>query len=76
MPRCQVTRQVTRHGRWPATANPHLLINRSSSGTNPVSLGYIQDTVRKAGITAQNLRADRLLGQAEASGGDPQRQGG
>jgi integrase len=61
-----------RHARWPATANPHLLINRSTGGgTSPVSRSYIQATVRKAGITAQDLRADRLLGQAQASGGDP-----
>jgi hypothetical protein len=61
-----------RHARWPATANPHLLINRSTGGgTSPVSRSYIQATVRKTGITAQDLRADRLLGQAQASGGDP-----
>ena len=61
-----------RHARWPATANPHLLINRSTGGgTSPVSRSYVQATVRRAGITAQDLRADRLLGQAQASGGDP-----
>jgi integrase len=61
-----------RRTRWPATANPHLLINRSTGGgTSPVSRSYIQATVRKTGITAQDLRADRLLGQAQASGGDP-----
>ena len=27
--------------------------------------------MRRLGITAQYLRADRLLGQAQASGGDP-----
>ena len=63
-----------RHARWPATANPHLLINRSTAGgIKPVSRGYVQATVRRAGITAQNLRADRLLGEAHASGGDPLR---
>jgi hypothetical protein len=61
-----------RRARWPATANPHLLINRSTAGgLEPVSRGYIQATVRRLGITAQYLRADRLLGQAQASGGDP-----
>jgi hypothetical protein len=61
-----------RRARWPATANPHLLINRSTAGgLEPVSRGYIQTTVRRLGITAQYLRADRLLGQAQASGGDP-----
>ena len=61
-----------RRARWPATANPYLLINRSTAGgIKPVSRSYIQATVRRAGITAQNLRADRLLGEAHASGGDP-----
>src|SRR5262249_41193927 len=50
-----------RHDRWPATANPHLLVNQSTAGgTGPVSRGYIQDAVRKLGITPQNLRADRF----------------
>jgi integrase len=63
-----------RRTRWPATANPHLLINRSTGGgIGPVSRGYVQASVRKAGITAQNLRADRFHDEAEASGGDPLR---
>jgi hypothetical protein len=62
----------TRHARWPATANPHLLINRSTAGgVKPVSRGYVQDTFRQAGITAGSLRADRLLAEAHATGGDP-----
>jgi hypothetical protein len=61
-----------RHARWPATANPHLLINRSTAGgLQPVDRSYVQATVRRAGITAAELRADRLLGEACASGGDP-----
>jgi integrase len=61
-----------RHKRWPATANPHLLINRTTAGgTGPVNPSYIQQAARQAGITAQDLRADRLLGRAHASGGDP-----
>jgi integrase len=63
-----------RHARWPATANPHLLINRSTGGgVVAVSRSYIQAALRRAGITAQDLRADRLLGEAQASGGDPLR---
>jgi integrase len=63
-----------RHTRWPATANPHLLINLSTAGgLQPVRRGYIQATVNKAGITAQDLRGDRLLAEAQASGGDPLR---
>jgi integrase len=61
-----------RHARWPATANQHLLINRSTGGgTGPVRRSYIQATMHGLDITTQNLRADRLLGQAQASGGDP-----
>ena len=60
------------HARWPATANPHLLINRSTAGgLQPVDRSYVQATVRRAGITAASLRADRLLDEACASGGDP-----
>jgi hypothetical protein len=61
-----------RRARWPATANPYLLINEATGGgVNPVSRSYIQGTVRRAGVTAQDLRADRLLDEARASGGDP-----
>jgi integrase len=61
-----------RHARWPATANPHLLINRSTAGgLKPVNRGYIHAALRRLGITAQELRADRLLVEAQASGGDP-----
>jgi integrase len=63
-----------RHARWPATANPYLLINRSTAGgLDPVSRSYIQAIVRRAGITAQDLRADRLHDEAHATGGDPLR---
>lgn len=61
-----------RHTRWPATANPHLLINQSTGGgTGPVHRSYIQTAVRRAGVTAQHLRAGRLHDEAHASGGDP-----
>jgi integrase len=63
-----------RHARWPATANPHLLINQSTAGgLEPVHRGYIQASLRRAGITAKDLRADRLHDEAHASGGDPLR---
>ena len=32
---------------------------------------YVQAAMRRAGITAAELRADRLLNEALASGGDP-----
>jgi integrase len=63
-----------RHARWPVTANPHLLINRSTAGgIKPVGRSYVQSTMRRAGITAAGLRADRLLDEAQATGGDPLR---
>ena len=61
-----------RHDRWPATANPHLLVtSNTAGGTGPVSRGYIQAAVRQLGTTAQALRADRFHSEAEATGGDP-----
>jgi hypothetical protein len=49
-----------------------MLASRSTAGgTGPVSRGYIQKAVRQLGITAQNLRTDRLHAEAGASGGDP-----
>jgi integrase len=61
-----------RSTRWPATANPHLLINQSTGGgTSPVNRDYIQQAMRRAGITARDLRAGRLHDEAHASGGDP-----
>jgi len=50
-----------RRVRWPTTANPHLLINRSTAGgLKPVSRSYVQATVHRAGITARD-RACLLL---------------
>lgn len=61
-----------RQGRWPATANPHLLVTQSTAGgTGPVSRSYIQAAVRQLGFTAQNLRADRFHSEAQATSGDP-----
>lgn len=61
-----------RRTRWPATADPHLLINQSTGGgTGPVNRDYIQQAMRRAGITGRDLRAGRLHDEAHASGGDP-----
>jgi hypothetical protein len=50
------------------------MINRSTGGgTGPVCRSYIQATVGKVEITARDVRADRLLAEARASGGDPLR---
>jgi integrase len=61
-----------RRTRWPATANPHLLINRSTSGgLTAVKRSYVQAVCQRLGTTAQDLRVDRLLAEVHATGGDP-----
>jgi integrase len=61
-----------RRRRWPASANPYLLINQSTAGgLTPVTRGYIQEVFGRLGVTAQHLRVDRLLAEVQATGGDP-----
>lgn len=61
-----------RRRRWPATANPHLLITyKSAGGLGPVSTGYFSALTRAAGVPLSALRADRLLAEANDTGGDP-----
>ena len=63
-----------RRQRWPASANPHLLVTyKSAYGLGPASTGYITGIFKGLPTTAAGLRADRLLGEAQASGGDPLR---
>jgi hypothetical protein len=63
--------ELRRH-RWPASANPYLLINQSTAGgLSPVTRGYVQEVFGRLGVTAENLRVDRLLAEVQASGGDP-----
>jgi len=63
--------ELRRH-RWPASANPYLLVNQSTAGgLTPVTRGYIQQVFGRLGVTAENLRVDRLLGEVQDSGGDP-----
>lgn len=60
-----------RRDRWPRTANPHLLTSAESAlGLGPVSHAYVTD-LRRAGLTFEQLRIDRRLEEALASGGDP-----
>ncbi|TWP32076.1 site-specific integrase [Leekyejoonella antrihumi] len=57
-----------RRTRWPATANPHLILTgRSAYGTRPVSTCYF----RGLPVPTSRLRADRILGAAQDSDGDP-----
>jgi hypothetical protein len=61
-----------RRRRWPATANPHLLIStRSALGLGPVSPGYLRGVTANLPVTLHQLRADRLLSHARDTGGDP-----
>jgi site-specific recombinase XerD len=60
-----------RFDRWPRTANPHLLITRTTAGgASPVDPGTIRRWL-KGTTTPAGLRQSCLLSEAEASGGDP-----
>jgi hypothetical protein len=61
-----------RRDRWPANANPYLLVNQSTAGgLTPVTRGYVQAVFQQLGVTAEDLRVDRLLAEVHDSGGDP-----
>lgn len=60
-----------RNRRWPRTANPHLFVSQTTGcGVEPVSYVWINDVL---GMPTSRLREDRLLHEAEATGGDPRR---
>lgn len=60
-----------RNQRWPRTANPHLfLTRRSATQTTPISACTIG---RRIGMSAQRIREDRILDEAEATAGDARR---
>jgi hypothetical protein len=57
--------------RWPATANPHLIIHyRNATHCGPVQADWL---TRRLGISAQALREDRILHELHATGGDVRR---
>jgi len=59
---------------WPRTANPHLLVNRSTAGgRQPVARAFVHAACQRLGMTAHALRVDRLLAEVHATGGDPLR---
>lgn len=60
------TRWLTeRRRRWPASANPHLLVSyKSAYGLGPISTGYFRNVFAQLPTTAAELRADRLLTEA------------
>jgi hypothetical protein len=62
-----------RRTRWPAATNPHLFINfRSAIRTGPVGNRWLWLTVDLPG-GSQALREDRILHEAQATGGDVRR---
>jgi integrase len=61
-----------RRGRWPGTANPHLIINQQTAmTTRPVSENWLTETCRGLTATLERLRVDRQLDEALTCGGDP-----
>lgn len=60
-----------RHVRWPSSTNPYLLISGYTAPTVvPVSRHYITRPFREIGLTARQLRVDRILDEATQTG-DP-----
>jgi len=58
--------------RWPATANPHLIINQQTAMTSrPVSENWLAATFRGLTATLERLHADRQLEEALTHGPDP-----
>ena len=61
-----------RSHRWPATANPHLIINQQTAmTTRAVSENWLTETCRGLTATLERLRADRQLEEALTCGADP-----
>jgi hypothetical protein len=53
---------------WPASINPHLFIHaRSWTSTRPAVSAWI---ARQLGMSAQHIRLDRILDEAQATSGD------
>ena len=56
-----------RHRRWPATANPHLLVSQQTAAMDtlpPVSSMVMNEIFRPLGLTPSGLRQDRVLDEA------------
>ncbi|MEU1482815.1 hypothetical protein [Streptomyces sp. NPDC005752] len=61
-----------RHTRWPRTLNRHVLVSRQTAlGTGPVSAHFLRHQLTKHGVSLDRVRADRVLGEALATGADP-----
>ncbi len=61
-----------RRTRWPHTLNRHVLVSRqTANGTSPVSAYFLKRQFTLHGVSLDRVRADRVLGEALASGADP-----
>ena len=61
-----------RHERWPHTANEHLLLTRRTAHEQgPASEYWLRSMFRGLPVTLRQLREDRILEEARATGGDP-----
>lgn len=61
-----------RHARWPHTSNPHLLTtSRTAREQTPVSEHWLATLFRGLPATPSQLREDRILEEARATGADP-----
>jgi hypothetical protein len=61
-----------RRTRWPATANPYVLVTQQTAlGVVPVGRLWVTDAVRGLVATLERLRMDRQLDEALTHGPDP-----
>ena len=61
-----------RHHRWPHTSNPHLLVTSiSANDHSTVSPPWLCNLFRDLPATPNQLRQDRILEEARATGADP-----
>jgi integrase len=57
--------------RWPFSANPHFFVTKNSAlGIGPASTSWFNEAFTHLSATAAELRADRLLVEANESRGD------
>ena len=60
-----------RHRRWPDSINPHFFVHvRSAGSTKPTQTSWVNDHL---GMSAQAIRQDRMVDEAQATGGDLRR---
>ncbi|AEW95138.1 MULTISPECIES: hypothetical protein [Streptomycetaceae] len=61
-----------RQARWPHTLNRHVLVSRQTANdTGPISPYFLKRQLTVHGVSLDRVRADRVLGEALATGADP-----